>query len=213
MRAQLQQTHSGPGAVYRVMRGGEELYHAVTQPHPLQIRACISQNGQARFRLAGGDLLFRKQHPSLEKAGERRNYTCEIRNAQDEAVGSICHVLPKGLRDAPYDRIELFGREWIVYQVGLGSQGLKFPVYEDGRQIALLEKQPVAFNNLDVYELYALEQEGILLAALFGVYYDWKAFAKTGEYNSRNASATVVLTLRKSVKNKYDPSFKERCAP
>lgn len=213
MRAQLQQTHSGPGAVYRVMRGGEELYHAVTQPHPLQIRARVLQNGQECFRIAGGDILFRKRHPSLEKAGERRNYVCEIRNAQDEAVGSVCHVLPKGLRDAPYDRIELFGREWIVYQVGLGAQGLKFPVYEGGRQIALLEKSPLVRNNLDVYELYALEEEGILLATLFGVYYDWKEFARTGEYNSRNASAKVVFTLRKAAKDKYDPSFQERCAP
>lgn len=213
MRAQLVQTYSGCSAAYQVFHSGELVYEAATTPSPVRLKAVLRQNGRDLYSIYGGDWLYKRNESQVRDQGRRQLHICEVRSPQEEAVGRICYELG-GWGRPPLYRVDLGGRRWTVYQVGLGRQGLKFPVYDEGeRQIALLEKGVVVKDNLDSYDLFALDQTGILVSTLFGIYYDWKEFSNRGEYACRKTSATLVFTLKKSVKERYDPGFRDTCPP
>lgn len=210
MQAQLIQTHSCPGALYDVLQNNTMLYKASVEPSFTRLKAVLQQDGRELYSIYGGDWLYQAQKPGIKDPGKSQNKVCEIRSPHGEAIGRILHE--PNVFSTPLYKIELNSQQWTVYMVGKGRQGLKFPIYDaNEKQIALMEKDVFVKNNLDRYDLYALDQTGILISTLFGIYYDWKDFRNQGEFRAHKASVSITFSLKKSVKDKYDPSFKARC--
>lgn len=210
MRAQLIQTRTGSDAVYRIQRGTETVWEAVTALNPVQVDTLLRQNGRDLFTIHGGSGLSRQEVRSLVDADERAIKICVIYSPRGQQMGFVRYALGRW-RDIPSFRLDLQGCRWTGYQVGLGRQGIKFPVYDQwNRQVALLERDIVMRNGQDCYQLSALDDESALAAVLLGLYYDWKAFM-CGQSGGRKSQVTVINTLNRRLKEKYDPNFSLQC--
>lgn len=210
MRAQIIQTRTGSDAVYRIQRGTETVWEAVTSLSPVQVHTVLRQDDQEVYTIHGGSGLFRQEVRCLVDADERAMKICMIYSPQGQQVGFVRYALGRW-RDIPSFRLDLQGRRWTGYQVGLGRQGIKFPIYDQwNRQTALLEREPVMRNGQDFYQLSALDDESALTAVLLGLYYDWEAFMR-GQNGGRKSQVTVINTLNRRQKEKYDPMFSPQC--
>jgi len=129
-----------------------------------------------------------------------------------QAVGSICVRISEGnfLSRFDYYVMELSGREYAMYPVGLGKEGMKYPVYSGNTQIALLEKDTVVRDHLDIYHVSALDETAGLVSFLFGLYLDMREFANRGEVAYASYEKSVCYTAKKRLREKYDPGFKKR---
>lgn len=102
------------------------------------------------------------------------------------------------------------GKEYEMYMVGLGKEGIKYPIYCQAQQIALIEKSPVVRNQLDVYQVYACDERAAEVAAVFGLYLDASIFANRGQIVSTSVEKTFYLTTNRRLKATYDSTFKAK---
>lgn len=109
-----------------------------------------------------------------------------------------------------YVDMTLLRANYKVYEVGLGKEGLKFPIFDGEQQVALIEKAPVITDNLDEYDIYAIDGAGELAAIVFGLWYDYN-FCRNREYVTSKKEIKFQYTLNERIKAKYDPAFKELC--
>lgn len=109
-----------------------------------------------------------------------------------------------------YFGMQLDECQYAMYPVGLGKEGIKYPIYTGEKQIALIEKAAVVHDNLDCYQVTALGEKEGSVAALFGLYLDARSFANRGEIVKSSIEKTYYLTTNKRLKAMYDPAFKLR---
>lgn len=100
--------------------------------------------------------------------------------------------------------------KYTMYPIGFGREGGKHPVYCGDRQIAQIEKSGEIYNDLHHYSIYALDQTAAELAVLFCAYMYVNANFKPGEKATKSVVKYTSVTTNKTLKSKYDPSFKER---
>lgn len=144
--------------------------------------------------------------PRTEKTGVPYQI---LRNG--EKTGEICIKISEGNIFSRYDYffLELDGRTYEMYPIGMGKEGMKYPIYEDETQVALIEKGTVVRNHLDIYQI-TVAQEGAILAAYFlCLYLDMREFANRGRIDSNAYEKSYCYTTKKALKEKYNPAFKE----
>lgn len=107
-----------------------------------------------------------------------------------------------------FDRLHLYDREYEMYKVGLGKEGIKFPIYCGEQQIALIEKDYTVHNNLDAYNIYSLDEHAAFVAIIFGFKLD-KSYSHGGMAVSKSVEKDYLLTLNKELRSKYNPDFKQ----
>lgn len=110
-----------------------------------------------------------------------------------------------------YYEYHFFGKEYVAYEIGMGKEGIKIPLYDVERQIALIEKSTVVYDNKDEYDIYAIDAKALEIAVLFNLYYDFTRFGRFGEFAYKSKETEYLYTLKKELKSKYDPNFKELC--
>lgn len=103
------------------------------------------------------------------------------------------------------------GITYNMYGVGLGKEGMKFPIYIDEKQIALIEKDPTVRNNLDQYSILMKDDSNLEAVWLLCSYLDLIEYANRGEIVKKYTEKTYAITTNKELKSKYDPHFKEWC--
>lgn len=145
--------------------------------------------------------------PRQEKTGVPYLITQDSR-----AAGGICIKVSEGGFFSRFDYffMELHGRVFSMYQVGLGKAGIMYPIYRGDSQIALLEKSTVTYHQLDVYHVSAFDTDEGLVAFLFGLYMDMQRFGNRGEAVHASVEKTYIYTTKKALKEKYDPRFKSK---
>ena len=95
-----------------------------------------------------------------------------------------------------------------MYEIGLGKEGIKLPIYRDDTQVALIEKDLVVYDNKDTYEIIAIDEMSLEVSALFNLYYDFVKHGNYGEINYKSKERYYLYTMNKELKNKYDSTFK-----
>lgn len=205
----LRQTISGKNATYVLERGGQTLCTAQAPVFFSSPGISLFRQGQPWLRITpdlGASLRTRTQN------GARRTAPCAIADAGGTRIGSIAHMREGGLFSAIcYMELLLSGRVLRIYEVGLGKEGMKYPIYDGGAQVALIEKEPVVQNNLDAYTLCSLDESGELAALLTALFLDFHRYRNAGERVRGKTSVRYVYTRKKEILATYDPAFRLRC--
>lgn len=108
-----------------------------------------------------------------------------------------------------YDYIHLYylSEEYDIYYVGMGLQGHKFPIYKDGKQIGLIEKNCIIYDGMDEYQMYFLNKFDKHLISMIALYIDAMFFTNWGNYPLTYYSNILKRTTNKKLRTKYDPYF------
>lgn len=147
----------------------------------------------------------------LKPRQEKTGVPYQISRGSQKA-GDICVKLSDGglLSRFEFFFMNLCGRSYCLYQIGLGKEGMKYPIYEGESQIALIEKNTTVHNRLDMYCVSALDSNAGLVSFLFCLYLDMKEFSNRGEVSFASVEKTYRYTTKKRLKAKYDPNFKRQ---
>lgn len=94
-----------------------------------------------------------------------------------------------------------------TFSVGCGKEGIKSPLFEGDRQVALAESGSAIFNDLHHYRIAALD-ETAAREALNTVFYCYVIGAyHAGKKTVEGKYFHIVKTTAKELKAKYDPLF------
>lgn len=201
------QTVSGMSAAYEALCDGKKIGTAYVENN-------ITNGGSCAWQFMGTayDMSYQFDQqvkswlkPKAEKTGIPYKITQEGRH-----VGDICIKLSEGGLLSRYEYYSLtFGVDaYQLYAVGMGNEGMKYPIYAGDVQIALIEKDTEVRDHLDVYHAYAVDNQAAMVAFLFGLYLDMREFANRGQVSSASYEKSISITINKALKAKYDPSFK-----
>lgn len=96
---------------------------------------------------------------------------------------------------------------FLMYAVGLGKEGYKFPIYNENEQIAQIEKGCVVYNDLHNYKVY-IKDEDCLNAVIYLCAYNYVTGPyEPGKKTISGKETTVYITTNKLIKEKYNPEF------
>lgn len=113
------------------------------------------------------------------------------------------------LKSFDYNQLLLFGTSYSLYPIGFGNDGFKCPIYAGNRQIALIEKPCVVYNDLHSYHITAIDVESALIAVLFCAYMYVNSAYKPGNKVSKSVEKNITKTTNKLLLAKYNAQFKE----
>lgn len=201
----LAQTCAGREVRYQVERDGAILWEAELRRSIGRQSILLTRDGGTVYSMHSGG------RPGRKAQSRRQIRPYGVAGPDGTPAGSIGLTRDGGFWKPCYYHLELNGREWSLYEVGLGKEGIKLPVWEGERQAALLEKDAVVRDNLDRYQLYAASERDLLPAVLLGLFYDCKQFEDRGERVVQGKSVTYLYTFSRATRERYDPAFRARC--
>ena len=205
----LRQTESGQSSSYLLERGGQTLCTAESPFSFVNPRIDLSRGGTPWLRIAPN---LGASFGGMVRNGVWRTVPCDIIDAGGGKVGSVAKVVEGSwFRRQSSVELRIWDRTLRAYEIGLGRQGMKYPLYDGAVQIAQVEKDPVVYDNLDEYRLYSLDEFGETAALLFALFLDFHRYRNAGEYATKKKNVQYVFTGRKEILAKYDPSFRARC--
>lgn len=106
-----------------------------------------------------------------------------------------------------YHCMELGGKIYTAYPIGLGKQGNKAPVYRGEHQIALIERDNIIRNELYNFHVLVKEADDAMTAILFAAYMYTIGCYRPGEKVSTSIHKNATISTNKVLKSKYDPTF------
>lgn len=107
-------------------------------------------------------------------------------------------------------KLLLHGNDYTMYFIGFGEDGTKNTVYCNGRQIAVIEKDPVIYNGLYQYRIFALDEHSAYAALLLCTYMYTSGGYKAGVKVTQSTKKSIIITKNKTVLATFDPSFYSR---
>lgn len=212
MLCEVKQTVSGLRAEFAVLEGGQPIGSALFPDNFLF-------GGPCALRYRGEDLFLRydPQPPlrNLGRAVEERTWAPYTVASGGQRVGEMCDKMARsGLFSRyGYTAMTLDGAPLEMFEVGLGKEGIVWPVWAAGQQIAQIEKGTTVRDNLDAYTLCSVGEWAQRAAVLLCLYLDARAFARRGQIAVASVEKSYLVTLNKALKAKYDPGFHDRAAP
>lgn len=208
MIARLIQTRANFGSSYSVLIDNKERYRADIPMMRLPCQAEFLKNGEVLCHIRFDTKESVKNIARLPTNTKQQPFI--IRSWSGETIGCIYHKITKYFFGYTYYEQQLNGRQFSAYEVGLGKDGVKIPIYEGDQQVALIEKGTVVYDNKDEYDLFALDLFYLEAAAIFNIYYDIIRFKDPGEIVHKSKKVNYIYTWREELKAKYDPAFRNR---
>lgn len=198
-RATVQQTKSAINAAdYIVREDGNTVFEIESN--------YVSKELMTPLRMRGGQREYSFRRNILQGAVSIKQYDVMDLYEEHEKLGYICGNAVYFSASMTYT-IEWSGRKFTMYDVGLGSQGIKLPIYESERQVALVEKQGVVRNMLDSYEVYTIEDGLFPMTVLAALYYDRENFSDRGKQAAASTRSTTTFSLSDKQLAKYDEDW------
>ena len=108
-----------------------------------------------------------------------------------------------------YHNLELFGRCYQLYSVGLGKAGGASCLYLGQQQLAEIDSGATVYNELYSYDIFAMDQDSAFACVLLCCYMYMRGCYRPGEKPKASAATYVSVTTNKFLKSKYQPNFKE----
>lgn len=207
MLCELKQTVSALYAEFVLLAGGAPVGDALFPNNFLFGGPCVCHYYNTEYTLT----YCPAPGHNLSRSVQEREYVPYAIAQNGAACGQICAKQTGGfLSRYGYVAMDLFGMQYEMFEVGLGSEGIVWPIYLNGRQVAQLGKPTTVHNNLDEYEICALDRQSELAAYLMSLYLDARSYARRGQITAASVQKTFLLTTNKKLKAKYDPTFRER---
>lgn len=198
-RATVQQTKSDVNAAdYLVTEAGRTVYEVASNYISKELMTPLHMRGD------GGEYSFHRN--IIQGAVSIKQYEVMDLYEGEKKQGYICGnaVFLSGSRTYT---IEWAGRTFTMYDVGLGSQGIKLPIYEDERQVALVEKSTFVQDMLDSYEIYTIEDALFPMTALAALYYDRDNFSNEGKHSASSVQSSTSFSLDDQQLARYDEAW------
>ena len=205
----LRQTRSELSASYVLERNGAAICTAEMPFRLLNPSLQILRGGGvwASLETSAGESIRR-----TDPDGRWRGSPFFVRDGAGRSIGRLCQRrVGSFLSRYQYTELSLYRTVLRIYEVGLGREGMKYPVYDGERQLALIEKPPVVYDNLDEYFICGFDEFGEFASLLFSLYLDVLSYRNAGEYVVRKKEMRYVWTRRKELLEKCDPAFRSRC--
>ena len=203
MRALLKQTISRLQADYVVLHNGEALYE-IRVPfsvYPLNIEIYDNKGHLYTVKstiVGDAPVTQRQMYRILPSSGFEEGQVARRRNYINVTWA------------ATYDMF-FSVHEYTAYEIGAWRDGMYYPIYEGAQQVAMIHKGTKVHGNLDEYELYALEQKGMLAAVIYASYLDVLKYRNIGEFSKHKVQVKYAISLSKKTRALLDKSFMDRC--
>lgn len=128
------------------------------------------------------------------------------------AKGIICQTECKtGLfQKYDYHQIEMDGSVYEMYPIGFGAEGAKNPVYVNGKQMGLIEKDCEVVDDLHTYKITAADELAARLCLIFSSYMYVQAAYKAGTAVTKARHKIISKSTNQKLLEKYHPDFKNR---
>lgn len=148
-----------------------------------------------------------------ENKMQHKQFMPYIIKRNDERIGTLYRTSSEGffLTRYNYDCLEVQDGTYSMFEVGLGNDGIAYPIYFNDKLVAEIDKGCVVHNNLDTYVVYATDEESLKMAIVLCAYLDGAEFAHSGEMVKKSIEKLYYKTTNKSLLAKYDPGFKSKC--
>lgn len=132
-----------------------------------------------------------------------------IYNQMVDQVGYITAKRVKGIIKK-YNYFEMYFQKisYQVYSVELQNSELLYIIYENGRQIALVEKRNE--NKKDIYDIFTIDDEQIEPIAIICLE-DMIKYLHLKNQSSKDKNDFICWFSTRKLKIKYDHHFKEKC--
>lgn len=210
MLCQVKQTVSGMSASYEIISDAEQIGSAEMPNNFLFGTPCDIFFRDTGFHLKYLHTLSREREKNkatmrqhlpyaISKDGKNygKMYAADSSGNIFTRFGYVCLELPDNT---------LFS----MYTIGLGKDGIVYPIYRGDKLVAEIDKGCVVYNNLDAYSIFADDEEACMVSVLFCIYLDANSFANRGEIVKSGVSKVYLETTNKRLIAKYDPAFKAR---
>jgi len=164
-------------------------------------------NGEVRYTL-----FFRPEEQLRGSATRPQRLMLnpfDIMDAAGNRAGTIRWVPPKRFSLFTYYEFTLAEQHFQLYEVALGRQGIKLPIYRHDAQVALVEKDVLRPGTPDSYRLILNEGVDPLPLVIMAVWYDSLHFAGQGENHVGGNSFQLQYTLSRRLRAMHDPEFKK----
>lgn len=205
----LRQTHAGKSPRFELTR--ENILIGSAQITSSPISPCITVQSKAFPCFS----MVPNLAGSFEKhLGKKLFQTAPwiIMDKDKKQAGSVSRIREGFFLSSVYFiQLEFYGHLLKIYEVGLGKEGMRYPIYDGQSLIAQIEKEAIVHNNLDQYTICSLESFGETAAILGALYIDLTTFRNAGEYGKGKKSFQYVYTRKKEILAAYDPTFHSRC--
>lgn len=106
-----------------------------------------------------------------------------------------------------YEQLSMLGTTYSLYSIGFGEDGFKCPIYDCNRQVALIEKPCIVYNDLHKYHIISTKNESDLAAVLLCGYMYVNSAYKPGNKVSNAIEKNISITKNKLLIDKYDSNF------
>lgn len=208
MICDIVQTKSGFSAEFKMYVAGKQFSYA-------KLNNNVTFGGSWEFYIDEA-LTYKTQYKFREQMGnigkkieDKKFIPFEIYNGYGEQCGLIFQKETGGffLSRYPYYEMQLNNLVYTLYAVGMGKEGMKFPIYREEKQVALIEKSYEVHNNLDQYRSYALTTDDNMAACLLCLYIDSLMYSNRGQVVQSSVQKTYKITTNKELKSKYNPDF------
>lgn len=209
MICKLKQTSSGSSCTYEVESNGEIIATAVQENN-------ITYTGGIKLFI-NNELKYQTKYDVNQRINDigKKYYDknlipFKILDINNNECGLACikEAQTSFFNRYSYTELSLNNEIYYMYCVGMGKEGLKYPIYKGNIQIALMEKENIVINNLDEYVIYMQDDNYLDVALLIALYVDTRFAANRGVYVSSSVHKTYSLTFNKELKSKYNPEYK-----
>lgn len=184
-----------------------ELYHA-------QVRLGRESSDIALIQNDERILMLSSEEVPIDVMGIlfRDKVLYNIKKLNGDICGEIAlKVVKKFLAGYKYIQINFNAELLNCYEVGMGKEGKFVCIYIGDRQVALIEKSNVVYDNLDSYKIYLEDEKYMQIVCLYLVYYDHATSANSNEFADKSKKTSYEYSPNKELKSKYNPQFKEQC--
>lgn len=216
MRAEVIQIDAGLSPQYHIQQDGTVIGRAeISQLVPSMSPCNIELMGQHLSLLS--DLSYQGQQTKsgilsrLLRLGAPMEQTYKVtKNARQ-----IGRIYPFEEQYRPGKKItcraiELNCLHFTVYHVGHGKEGTNYPIYEGEHQIALVKKPTTVRNGHDTYGIVALDDEALVVAALFALYEDIREHTYNNLHMGPAVRVTASSTTNPYLLKRDDPDFEHK---
>lgn len=128
----------------------------------------------------------------------------------DVVKGIICQTECKTGLFSKYDyhQIEMDNKAYEMYPIAFGKEGAKNPIYVDGRQTGLIEKDSVVVDDLHTYKMTFTDDFTSILCLIFSAYMYVCTAYESGVVLKKSVYKDMGKSTNKKLLEKYNPNFK-----
>jgi len=207
MQLRVTQTRANFSAEYQI-KLNDEIYYEAKIPLNFKGRKVeFIKNNDVEYILSFNQLENMK---NLGKSYIKQNIMpFYILDKNENVLGHIYQKRTRSFFGYLYFEMVFENRVYEIYEIGLGKQGIKVPIFCEGIQIGLIEKDKVVYDNMDYYDIISKDDFSAIISSLFCLYYDFVRFGHYAEVAYKTKKTYLLYSTNKELKGKYNADFKK----